>query len=66
MMINFTKKELSYVLIALNEIIINECFKGTEGVEVKVLISRLIDDYNSITGKDYLKKWRQKRLFRTK
>lgn len=56
MMINFTKKELSYILIALNEIIINECFKGTEGVEVKVLISRLIDDYNSITGKDYLKK----------
>lgn len=55
MMINFTKKELSYILIALNEIIINERFKGTESDEVKVLISRLIDDYNSITGKDYLR-----------
>lgn len=54
-MINFTKKELSYILIALNEIIINERFKGIESDEVKVLISRLIDDYNNITGKDYLR-----------
>lgn len=55
MMINFTKKELSYIIISLNNMIINESFKGIESDEVKVLISRLIDDYNSITGKDYLR-----------
>lgn len=54
MEIKLTKKEISYILLGLNCLVLEGRVSGKHNMEVSVLLSRLIDCYNSIQGTNYL------------